>query len=90
MPNAESALNEEAGKLLLEQYDDYCIRARMFTEVHARLPRCVRPSDRRTSPKRALGGHWEGIGRALGGHCAVVPDLLRVVKVKGNPQLCQL
>jgi hypothetical protein len=28
VPNPESALNEEAGKLLLERYDDYCARAR--------------------------------------------------------------
>lgn len=35
VPNAESALNEEAGKLLLEHYDDYCKRARMMTEIHA-------------------------------------------------------
>ena len=26
VPNPESALNEEAGKLLLERYDDYCAR----------------------------------------------------------------
>jgi len=36
VPNPESALNEEAGKLLLERYDDYCSRARLFTEIHAR------------------------------------------------------
>ena len=35
VPNPESALNEEAGKLLLERYDDYCARARLFTEIHA-------------------------------------------------------
>ncbi|XP_059099698.1 ubiquitin-conjugating enzyme E2 S-like [Tigriopus californicus] len=35
VPNAESALNEEAGKLLLEHYDDYCTRARLYTEIHA-------------------------------------------------------
>lgn len=34
-PNPESALNEEAGKLLLEHYSDYCKRARMMTAVHA-------------------------------------------------------
>merc|ERR1712117_230825 len=34
VPNPESALNEEAGKLLLERYDDYCSRARLFTEIH--------------------------------------------------------
>uniref|UniRef100_A0A6G1SFE9 Ubiquitin-conjugating enzyme E2 S n=1 Tax=Aceria tosichella TaxID=561515 RepID=A0A6G1SFE9_9ACAR len=35
VPNPESALNEEAGKMLLEQYDDYCKRAKMMTEIHA-------------------------------------------------------
>ncbi len=35
VPNPESALNEEAGKLLLEHYDDYCARARLYTEIHA-------------------------------------------------------
>ena len=34
-PNPESALNEEAGKLLLEAYDDYHSRAKMMTEIHA-------------------------------------------------------
>ncbi|XP_070581174.1 ubiquitin-conjugating enzyme E2 S-like [Ptychodera flava] len=38
-PNPESALNEEAGKLLLEQYDDYSVRAKMMTEIHAIPPR---------------------------------------------------
>lgn len=35
VPNAESALNEEAGKMLLEHYDDYSQRAKMMTEIHA-------------------------------------------------------
>lgn len=35
VPNPESALNEEAGKMLLEQYEDYCKRAKMMTEIHA-------------------------------------------------------
>lgn len=35
-PNAESALNEEAGKLLNENYEEYFTRARVYTEVHAR------------------------------------------------------
>ena len=38
VPNPESALNEEAGKMLLEQYDDYCKRAKMMTEIHAPKP----------------------------------------------------
>ncbi|RIA93375.1 ubiquitin-conjugating enzyme/RWD-like protein [Glomus cerebriforme] len=35
VPNPESALNEEAGKLLLENYDDYAKHARMMTKIHA-------------------------------------------------------
>lgn len=34
-PNPESALNEEAGRLLLEQYEDYASRAKLMTEIHA-------------------------------------------------------
>ena len=34
-PNPASALNEEAGRLLLENYDDYCSRAKLMTQVHA-------------------------------------------------------
>ena len=36
-PNPESALNEEAAKLLLEAYDDYYSRAKMMTEIHAKV-----------------------------------------------------
>ena len=35
-PNPASALNEEAGKLLLEQYEEFAKHAKMMTEVHAR------------------------------------------------------
>ncbi|KAF8200303.1 ubiquitin-conjugating enzyme/RWD-like protein [Pholiota molesta] len=34
-PNPESALDEEAGKLLLEDYSSYCARAKLITSVHA-------------------------------------------------------
>jgi len=34
-PNPESALNDEAGKLLLEAYDDFAQRARMMTDLYA-------------------------------------------------------
>ncbi|KAH7096451.1 ubiquitin-conjugating enzyme/RWD-like protein [Auriculariales sp. MPI-PUGE-AT-0066] len=34
-PNPESALDDDAGKLLLENHDDYCTRARIVTQVHA-------------------------------------------------------
>ncbi|PFH46499.1 hypothetical protein AMATHDRAFT_69658 [Amanita thiersii Skay4041] len=42
-PNPESALDEEAGKLLLENYSSYCDRARLITSVHA-TPR-TRPAE---------------------------------------------
>lgn len=42
-PNPESALDEEAGKLLLEDYDSYFSRAKLITSVHA-TPR-TKPSE---------------------------------------------
>ena len=41
-PNPESALDEDAGKLLLENYDSYCERAKLITSVHA-TPRARPP-----------------------------------------------
>ena len=37
-PNPESALNEEAGKLLLESFEDFAKKARLMTEIHAKRP----------------------------------------------------
>lgn len=37
-PNPESALNEEAGRLLLEDYQEYFKRAKMMTNVYAMGP----------------------------------------------------
>ncbi|KAI9508068.1 ubiquitin-conjugating enzyme/RWD-like protein [Russula earlei] len=34
-PNPDSALDEEAGKLLQENYENYCERAKLITSVHA-------------------------------------------------------
>lgn len=34
-PFPESALNEEAGKDFMEDYEEYCKKAKMYTEVHA-------------------------------------------------------
>lgn len=45
VPNPESALNEEAGKLLLEHYDDYCRRAKMMTDIHARSHTLMKECD---------------------------------------------
>ncbi|EPZ37018.1 ubiquitin-conjugating enzyme E2 S, partial [Rozella allomycis CSF55] len=35
-PNPESALNEEAGKFLLENYSEYERHARLWTKIHAK------------------------------------------------------
>lgn len=35
-PNPESALDEEAGRLLLENYDEYRQRAKLWTDIHAK------------------------------------------------------
>lgn len=35
IPFPESSLNDEAGKLFMENYEDYAVRARIMTEVHA-------------------------------------------------------
>jgi len=35
-PNPASALNEDAGKLLLENYDEFAKRAAMMTRIHAK------------------------------------------------------
>ncbi|KAK4527651.1 hypothetical protein GAYE_SCF42G5576 [Galdieria yellowstonensis] len=34
-PNPESALNEEAGKLLLENYEEFARHAKLWTEIYA-------------------------------------------------------
>ena len=41
-PNPESALNEEAGKLLLEDYQEYFSRAQLMTSIHAQPQRRYR------------------------------------------------
>ncbi|KAG8848244.1 hypothetical protein FRB91_010998, partial [Serendipita sp. 411] len=36
-PNPESALDEQAGKMLLDDYDGYCKRAKLMTNIHATI-----------------------------------------------------
>ena len=35
VPFPESALNEHAGKMFMEAYEDYCKHAKLLTELHA-------------------------------------------------------
>jgi len=48
-PNPESALNEEAGRLLLEAYDDYARHARLMTSIHAMRSSVPEPFEPSTS-----------------------------------------
>src|SRR3546814_20382008 len=41
VPFPESSLNDEAGKLFMESYDEYARRARLMTQVHAMAGRAV-------------------------------------------------
>jgi len=53
LPNPESSLNEEAGRLLLERYDDYFGRARTWTAIHAA------PRERKAADEREVKGEPE-------------------------------
>ncbi|KAL3155893.1 Ubiquitin-conjugating enzyme E2 S-C [Trebouxia sp. C0010 RCD-2024] len=48
-PFPESALNEEAGKLLLEDYEEYAKHAKLMASIHAQPPK-------RSMPLTAAGG----------------------------------
>jgi ubiquitin-conjugating enzyme E2 S len=65
-PFPESALNEEAAKMLLEQYEEYFRRAKMLTGIHA-------------APRRAAGaasGSASGaVALAAGGSAPPAPDV---------------
>jgi len=58
-PNPESALDEEAGKLLLEDYAAFEKRAKLITEVHAK-PK-VRPVEFNTPPPRSPSSTVPGV-----------------------------
>ncbi|KAG6430951.1 hypothetical protein SASPL_109025 [Salvia splendens] len=49
-PFPESALNEQAGKMLLEDYDEYARHARLFTGIHAVKPKSKLKSGANSEP----------------------------------------
>jgi hypothetical protein len=49
-PNPESALNEVAGRLLLEDYAAFCRRAALMSQLHAGAPPCPRHVSDGTGP----------------------------------------
>ena len=46
VPNPESALNEEAGRLLLEDYENYAKHAQLMTTIHAMKHKIDFPGDK--------------------------------------------
>jgi len=48
VPFPESSLNDEAGKLFMESYEEYATRAKLMTNVHGRKSSCV--ADRVSPP----------------------------------------
>jgi ubiquitin-conjugating enzyme E2 S len=69
-PNPESALNEEAGRLLLEQYQDYFSRAKMMTEIHAQPSRVSGRTDQSGSTGCSTSSSSSGTSEvASGGMC---------------------
>lgn len=70
-PNPESALNEEAGRLLLENYKVYEARARLMTEIYGSIDKpkssTTTSSADRPSTSRAAAGDSENSG-ATGDH----------------------
>jgi len=69
-PNPESALNEEAGKLLLESFEEFATKARLMTDIHAK---------KQIQILTATGG-----ANALNAECAQDPKLS--MKSKANPK----
>ena len=44
VPFPESSLNDEAGKLFMESYDEFAKRARLMADVHGRSVSCSEPA----------------------------------------------
>lgn len=47
VPFPESSLNDEAGKLFMESYDEYSKRAHLMADVHGRPHSCVEGDEKR-------------------------------------------
>jgi ubiquitin-conjugating enzyme E2 S len=65
VPFPESSLNDEAGKLFMDSYDEYARRAKLMAGIHARRVPSSAPTD--VSPSSAVGGTAAAAGGADGG-----------------------
>jgi ubiquitin-protein ligase len=66
-PFPESALNEDAGKALLEDYAEYCKHARLMTELHAAPPKRPMPLATASGANADGGAGGGGAGGSGGG-----------------------
>jgi len=60
VPFPESSLNDEAGKLFMESYDEYARRAKLMAKVHGRPTSCV--ADKLSHPSSAKSSKENEIG----------------------------
>ncbi|TCD64853.1 hypothetical protein EIP91_003557 [Steccherinum ochraceum] len=88
-PNPESALDEEAGKLLLEDYESYCARARLITSVHCtpktRPPEFDTPSAESQPVASGSGSTLTTTSAAASSATAPVPNLVASSSTKSLP-----
>ncbi|KAH9476784.1 Ubiquitin-conjugating enzyme E2 S [Psilocybe cubensis] len=82
-PNPESALDEEAGKLLLEDYDSYCSRAKLITSVHA-TPR-VKPAE--FNKPSATEDETPSASSAKDGSSSTTPSVASTSKTTTTPSI---
>lgn len=52
VPFPESSLNDEAGKLFMESYDEYSKRALLMADVHGRPHSCVQSDNKESSGEK--------------------------------------
>ncbi|KAH6589578.1 hypothetical protein BASA61_005563 [Batrachochytrium salamandrivorans] len=77
VPNAESALNEEAGRLLLEDYAEFSKHARLITKIHGQ-------NSNVKFPVEASGAHDSSSEKGV--ECTAVNDEPATVSENLNPQ----
>lgn len=65
VPFPESSLNDEAGKLFMESYDEYSKRAHLMADVHGRPHSSVESNEKRRKTDK-LGGDKEDDGSGSG------------------------
>lgn len=71
IPFPESSLNDEAGKLFMESYDEYAARARIMTEVHAMPDGCKGSSSGSSGKMEADGGAVSSSGSSVDHEAAI-------------------